>query len=247
MKVVILAGGYGSRLGNHTQTLPKPMIRVGDRPLLWHIMKIYAHYGFNDFVISLGYKADVVKEYFLNFEYYANDITLDLSSRKIMVHRREQSETWKVTLADTGLDTLKGARLKRVEHHLDSEINMLTYGDGVADIDIPALLAFHHRHGKALTITGVHPPSRFGEMLEQDNRVMRFEEKPQASCGRINGGYMVFNRSLLAELCSDLGCDLEHGAIERLVSRGEVIYSRNCQTLEVPRQSRGVSCFSKPV
>lgn len=227
MKVVILAGGYGSRLGNHTQVMPKPMIRVGGQPLLWHIMKIYSHYGFNDFLIGLGYKADIVKEYFLNFEHYTNDVTIDLAGNHVHVHRRCQPEPWKITLADTGVETLKGARLKRMAHHLEAEVNMLTYGDGVADINVPALLAFHRSHGKTLTITGVHPPSRFGEMLEKNDRVLRFEEKPQASCGRINGGYMVFNRPLLDELTANPDCDLEHGAIERLVGRGEVMMYRH--------------------
>ncbi len=227
MKVVILAGGYGSRLGNHTQTVPKPMIRVGGQPLLWHIMKIYSYFGFNDFLVALGYKADVVKEYFLNFDHYTNDVTVDLISGRARVHRRGTPEPWQVTLADTGLETLKGARLKRIAHHLNVEVNMLTYGDGVADLDIPALLAFHRAHGKTLTISGVHPPSRFGEMLEQEHRVLSFEEKPQASCGRINGGYMVFNRALLDELTTSPDCDLERGAIERLVGRGEVMMYRH--------------------
>ena len=226
MKVVILAGGYGSRLGNHTQAVPKPMIRVGGKPLLWHIMKIYSHFGFSDFLVSLGYKADVVKEYFLNFERYNNDFTIDLATGSVAVHDRERSEPWKVTLVDTGLDTLKGARIKRMENYLD-EVNMLTYGDGVADVNLPALLAFHKSHGKVLTISGVRPPSRFGEMVEAGDRVARFEEKPQASCGRINGGYMVFNRGLLEELTTDVNCDLEHGAIDRLVSREEVMMYRH--------------------
>lgn len=222
MKVVILAGGLGSRLGSQTQTVPKPMVRVGGKPLLWHIMKGYSYYGYNDFVVSLGYKADLIKEYFLNFERYTNDITVDLRNGDVQVHRKGAPEPWRVTLADSGVETLKGSRIKRVEQHLDAEVNMLTYGDGVADLDIPALVEFHKTHGKVLTISGVHPPSRFGEILEEGDRVVRFAEKPQASCGRINGGYMVFNRGLLDELNCDPDCDLEHGAIERLVAQNEV-------------------------
>jgi len=223
MKIIILAGGWGTRLGRQSQEIPKPMVSVGNRPILWHIMKIYSHYGFNDFVIALGVNAHVIKNYFLQYESYCKDFTIDISAQKIEYHNYHAEKDWKVTLIDTGLNTLKGARIKKLEKYLDSDINMVTYGDGVADIDMKALLNYHKTHRKTLTISGVRPPARFGELVEQDGRVISFEEKPQTSVGLINGGFMVFNKNLLDYLTSDEDCDFEIGPLGKLAREGEVM------------------------
>jgi len=228
MKILILAGGYGSRLGNITENIPKPMVTIGNKPILWHIMKTYSHYGFNQFIILLGYQGEKIKEYFFNYQMLNNDFTVDLANNNLSYHSRNNLEKWQVTLADTGLDTLKGGRIKRVEPYLDDEVNMLTYGDGVADIDIQALLTFHRSHGKMLTLTGVRPPSRFGELLVQGQQVLSFEEKPQVSAGMINGGFMVFNKELLNHLTPDKNCDFEFGVLETLARKGQVmVYSHH--------------------
>jgi len=223
MKVIILAGGWGSRLGTQTENIPKPMVEIGSKPVLWHIMKIYSCYGLNNFIISCGVKANVIKNYFMNYELYNEDLTIDMSSKEIAYHKKQNEQKWKVTLSDTGLNTLKGARIKRVEKYLDNEVNMVTYGDGVADINIKELLKFHKSHGKTITLTGVHPPARFGEIIEKDGKVISFEEKPQTSVGLINGGFMVFNKNLLEYLDDDEACDFEAGPLEELAKNGEVM------------------------
>ncbi|MBW1728782.1 MAG: glucose-1-phosphate cytidylyltransferase [Deltaproteobacteria bacterium] len=221
MKVVILAGGYGTRLGTISELIPKPMIEIGGRPILWHIMKIYAHYGYNKFVIALGYKGNMIKDYFYNLQSYNSDFTVNTATGKVVYHNGNPDE-WEVTLVNTGHDTLKGGRIKRLENYLD-EVNMLTYGDGVADINIPELLEFHNKHGKIVTITGVRPPSLFGEVIEKEGKVLSFEEKPQTSKGLINGGFMVFNKNMLDYLTPDEDCDFEFGPLEELAQRGEVM------------------------
>lgn len=223
MKTLILAGGYGSRLGNITESIPKPMVAIGGKPILWHIMKSYAHYGFNEFVILLGYQGMKIKEYFLNFHMLSHDFTLDLTTNSISYTNIKHFENWKVTLVDTGIDTLKGGRIKRAEHYLDGKVNMLTYGDGVSNVNIKELLEFHQSHGKMLTLTGVRPPSRFGELVTDGSRVLSFEEKPQISSGIINGGFMVFNNQLLSHLTPDKKCDFEFGVLEELAKKGEVM------------------------
>jgi len=227
MKVVILAGGYGSRLGNLSELIPKPMIEIGGRPIIWHIMKTYSHFGFNEFVLCLGYKGNVIKEYFLNSHYYNNDFTIDVKENSIKCHMKSTLDPFTVTLVDTGLNNLKGSRIKQIEKYLDDEINFLTYGDGVANVDITQLLAFHKSHGKMVTITGVKPPSMFGEMIEEDGLVLSFEEKPQTSKGLINGGYMVFNKGMLDFLSPDPNCDFEFGPLEQLVKAGQVMTYRH--------------------
>lgn len=226
MKVIILAGGYGSRLGPVSELIPKPMVEIGGRPIIWHIMKIYAHYGYNEFVIALGYKANVIKDYFYKLQSYNSNFTVNTATGEITYHNGNPDE-WKVTLVDTGVDTLKGGRIKRLEKYLD-DINMLTYGDGVSNIDIPKLIEYHKQHGKIVTITGVKPPSMFGEMLEKDGRVLSFEEKPQSNKGLINGGYMVFNKELLKYLSDDKDCDFEFGTLEKLAEEEQVMtYKHN--------------------
>lgn len=222
MKVIILAGGMGSRLGTLSDWIPKPMIEIGGKPILWHIMKIYSHYGFREFVICLGYKGHVIKDYFCRFNQYNSDFTVDLRSGDMRLENCPY-EDWRVTLAETGLDTLKGGRIKRVERYIDCDINMLTYGDGVANVDVKALVEFHKSHGRIITVTGVKPPSLFGEIVEEDGRVVAFEEKPQTSKGLISGGYMVFSRKLLDYLTPDKECDFEFGPLERLAREGQVM------------------------
>jgi glucose-1-phosphate cytidylyltransferase len=228
MKTLILAGGYGSRLGNITESIPKPMVTIGGKPILWHIMKIYSHFGFNDFVILLGYQGVKIKEYFFNYHMMNNDFTINLADNRIAYSGGNHIEKWKVTLVDTGIDTLKGGRIKRAEKYLGDDVNMLTYGDGVADVNIKELLEFHRSHGKILTLTGVRPPSRFGELMVSETRVLSFEEKPQVSSGMINGGFMVFNQELPARLTPDKDCDFEFGVLEDLAKEGQVmVYEHN--------------------
>lgn len=228
MKVVILAGGYGSRLGEITSIIPKPMIEVGGKPILWHIMKTYSYYGIKEFVICLGYKANVIKDYFLHYEANNSDFTIDFSDESITLHNYHDEKDWKVTLIDTGIDALKGARLKKIEKYLENDVNLLTYGDGVADINISELIKFHHNTGKMVTISGVHPPARFGELQAEGDTLTSFKEKAQTSVGIINGGYMVFNKALLGYLTEDDKCDLEYGVFEALADEGQIaVYKHN--------------------
>lgn len=222
MKVIILAGGFGSRLGTVTDLIPKPMIEVGGKPILWHIMKTYATYGYCDFIICLGYKGNVIKDYFLNFTERTCDATINLKSKHITYHN-QCDEDWNVTLAETGLNTLKGGRIKRIEKYLDEDINLLTYGDGVANVDIDDLVAYHRSHNRVVTTTGVHPPSRFGEIVQDEGRILSFKEKPQTSKGFINGGFMVFDRRMLDYLTTDENCDFEFNTLEKLAAQGEVM------------------------
>ena len=222
MKVIILSGGWGTRLGRLTELIPKPMVFIGGKPILWHIMKIYSYYGYNDFIICLGVKGDIIKDYFYHYNMKNKDFIIDLSNRNIKYYSNND-ENWKVSLIDTGLNTLKGGRIKRVEKFLDTDINLLTYGDGVGDIDIPKLVEFHKSHGKIITLTGVHPPSRFGELNQKNGKVLKFQEKPQTSVGLINGGFMVFNKKLLNYLTPDDDCDFEFGPLEQLTKKGEVM------------------------
>ena len=228
MKVIILAGGWGSRLGQLTETIPKPMVKIGDKPILWHIMKYYAYYGYNDFIISAGVKAQVIKEYFLNYDTYTQNFTKDFSNDKLIIHNKTNEIDWRVTVIDTGLNTLKGARIKRLKHFLEGPTHMVTYGDGLSEINIKELIDFHKSHKKTVTISGVHPPARFGEIVEENSQVTSFVEKPQTSVGMINGGFMVFNNNLLDYLTEDEDCDFEFNALEKLASIGEVmVYKHN--------------------
>ena len=245
MKVIILAGGWGTRLGQMSELIPKPMVPIGGKPILWHIMKIYASYGYKDFVLPLGYKAENIKEYFYNYNAYSNDYTINLGTKKIRKIYNHNETDWNVTLVDTGLNTLKGGRIKRVEKYLDDEINMLTYGDGVADIDINKLLEFHEAHNKTVTVTGVHPSSRFGEFEEIDDRVVSFTEKPKSVKSYINGGFMVFNRELLNYLTEDEDCDFEFGALEELAHEGQVMVYKHEGEWECMDHERDVQYLNK--
>lgn len=219
-KVVILCGGKGTRLREQTEFMPKPLVDIGGRPILWHIMKIYAHYGYQSFLCCLGYKGEMIKQYFLNYEYMSNDfmVTIGYKNREIIMDQEEKE--WSVTLADTGLETMTGGRIKRIEKYINSENFMVTYGDGVANINIDELEKFHLEKGKIATVTGVHPISRFG-IIERnaDGMVERFREKPQVD-EVINGGFFVFNKKIFDYL--DLNCVLEKDPMEQLAQDKEL-------------------------
>ncbi|MCD4731756.1 MAG: glucose-1-phosphate cytidylyltransferase [Bacteroidales bacterium] len=245
MKVIIFAGGWGSRLGQLTDFVPKPMIKIGNKPILWHIMKIYSSFGFNEFIIALGVKGEVIKEYFYKYEAMNSDFTINLKDKSIKYLNNHDETNWKVTLVDTGLNTLKGGRIKRLEHLLNSDTNMLTYGDGLAEIDIKKLHEFHMSHGKIVTLTGVHPPARFGELIVQDDKVNIFSEKSQTSTGMINGGFMVFNKELLNYLNAEEDCDFEKGALEELAMKGEVMVYKDVNNWECMDHERDVVHLNK--
>ena len=203
MKVVILAGGYGSRLSEETRYRPKPMVEIGEKPILWHIMKEYYHYGFDEFIILLGYKQEYIKDYFNNYFIHNSDVTFDMKNNDIIIHNKN-SEKWKVTLVDTGLDTMTGGRLKRVEKLLDNETFMLTYGDGVCDIDLKKLLRYHKKNKTIATITSVQVKERFGILkIDDNNKIKEFKEKKQEDGQWINGGYMVFESEIFKYLDDD--------------------------------------------
>ena len=240
MKAVILAGGLGSRLSEETVVRPKPMVEIGGRPILWHILNIFSCYGVNEFIICLGYRAEVVKEYFLNFYAFTSNITVDLASGGTTIHRGN-APMWKVHLVDTGQNTQTGGRIKRIGSWLgEDETFMATYGDGVADIDIRALLRFHEAHGKLATVTTVRPPARFGQMLIDGQQVQEFSEKPQTGEGWINGGFFVLNRKVLDFVDGDATL-WEREPMERLARAGELMAYRHegfWQPMDTLREKR---------
>lgn len=226
MKVVILCGGLGTRLSEETQVRPKPMVDVGDRPILSHIMQIYSRHGFNEFVLALGYKGEVIKDYFLNYHARQSDLTIQLKSGKVE-YSRPTAEDWTVTLVDTGQATQTGGRLLRLRPQVEpTGTFMLTYGDGVANINVKDLLAFHRSHGRLATVTAVRPPARFGDLRIENERVMQFEEKPQAGEGWINGGFFVFEPSVFDYLDDD-STILERSPLERLAADGQLMAYRH--------------------
>ena len=228
--VVILCGGLGTRLREETEFMPKPMVVIGKKPILWHIMKIYAHYGFRKFIFCLGYKGEMIKEYFIHYEMMNNDVTIRLGSNKgIKIHNGNNEENWEITLCDTGAKALKGARIKKIEKYIDTDQFMVTYGDGVADIDIGELLKFHISHGKIATVTGVRPKFlKFGELNIQEGRVARFTEKPKYTGNYVNGGFFVFNRSLFDYLEDRDDCELETEPLDQISQQGELmVYKHN--------------------
>lgn len=221
MKVIILAGGLGTRLQEETVIKPKPMVEIGGRPILWHILKHYTHHNFNDFFIALGYKGEVIKEYFLNYYYLNSNMTIDLATGKVETQDC-RSENWKINLIDTGLNTNTGARVKRLRKYVQDDTFMVTYGDGVSNVDLKALLAFHRAHGRLATVTAVRPPARYGGLLFNGDEVVRFTEKPQAGEGWINGGYMVFEPGMFNYLNGD-DTDLSADTLEKLAAEGELM------------------------
>lgn len=223
--VVILCGGKGTRLREETEFRPKPMITVGDRPLIWHIMKTYSHYGFKDFMLCLGYKGEMIREYFFNYDWNHNDVLLNLGDKTVtkLNHGHDESD-WKLWLIDTGAETMTGGRLKRMTPYLrqmDSDIFLATYGDGVCNVNVEAVLDFHRSHGKLATITAVRPPSRFGELVIEDSMVSAFQEKPQTSEGWINGGYFVLSRKVL-DLIEGDSTIFEAAPLKTLAALGEL-------------------------
>ena len=245
MKAVILAGGFGTRISEESDTKPKPMVEIGGRPLLWHIMKIYAHFGVRDFVICLGYKGYVIKEFFFNYYHHMSDITIDLRTGQHEI-LSSQAEDWKITLVDTGPETLTGGRLKRVAPHLGRETFCMTYGDGLADIDIGAELAFHRKHGKLATVTAVQPPGRFGVLnIDSDQRVSSFEEKPSDEAGWINGGFFILEPEVIPYIDGD-GTSWEKAPLSGLARDGQMAAFRHtgfwqpCDTLRDKRELEAI-------
>jgi len=222
MKVVLLAGGLGTRLSEETVLKPKPMVEIGGSPILWHIMKIYASYGFNDFVICLGYKGYVIKEYFANYFLHQSDVTFDMAENKLEIHN-SQAEPWKVTLVDTGYDTFTGGRIKRVKKYLNNEPFLLTYGDGVGNVDIKSLVNFHKVHNKLVTVTAVQPSGRFGALnISDSDHVLSFMEKPKGDGAWINGGFFVCQPEVL-DYISDDSTIFEKEPLENIASDGQMV------------------------
>lgn len=222
IKTIILCGGLGTRLSEETQTKPKPMVDIGGRPILWHIMKIYERHGFNDFSLALGYRGESIKDYFLSYHARLSDLTVHLKSGQVDYYN-PTAEDWKVSLIDTGINTMTGGRLLRLKNHLQSKGTfMLTYGDGVSDLNIKALLAFHQAHGKLATVTAVRPSARFGGMHIGDGKVLNFKEKPQSGEGWINGGFFVFEPGIFDYLADDTTV-LEKSPLENLVKDNQLM------------------------
>ncbi len=222
MKVAILAGGVGTRLVEETEIKPKPMVEVGGQPILWHIMKHYDHYGFRNFVIALGYRGEVIKRYMVEYCSLANNMTVDLSNGKVELHSDVPRLDWKVELVGTGLETLTGGRIKRLKPYLGDRTFMLTWGDGISDVDLKKLLAFHRSHGKLATLTAVRPPARFGKLSLQGDRVAMFEEKPQLGEGWINGAFFVLEPGIFDYIEGDK-TQWEYEPLERLAQDGQLM------------------------
>ena len=225
MKVILLAGGFGTRLTEYTETLPKPMVRIGGKPILWHIMKTYAHFGHTNFYIALGYKAEVIKEYFLHYKTMNADFTVDLGEGTVTSHQLDELD-WKVTLVDTGLHTMTGGRVRRMKPYIGNETCLLTYGDGLSNVDLNQLITFHKSHGKMITVTAVHPRARFGELEMKEEQVTSFQEKPQTGQGWINGGYFVIEPEFFELIDKDMTI-LEKKPLERVAQMGELMAFRH--------------------
>tara|TARA_B100001971_G_scaffold209074_1_gene231992 strand:- start:184 stop:963 length:780 start_codon:yes stop_codon:yes gene_type:complete len=224
MRVVILCGGMGTRLREETEFRPKPMVKIGAKPILWHIMKHYAHYGFNKFVLCLGYKGEVIKEYFYHYMLHNNNVTIKLGKdRQVTLHENSEAENWEVTLVDTGDSALKGARIHKAKKYIDEDYFMVTYGDGVSNINIKQLIEFHKEHGKVATVTGVNPRYSYGLIKENKGKVISFIEKPKIEEGLVNGGFFVFRKNFFDYLSQDDDCDFEIGPLEQLSSKGELM------------------------
>ncbi|QEY34757.1 glucose-1-phosphate cytidylyltransferase [Caproiciproducens galactitolivorans] len=223
MKAVILAGGFGTRISEESHLKPKPMIEIGDQPILWHIMKYYSYYGVNDFIICAGYKQHIIKEYFANYYLHRSDITFDFTANNHITVHNNVAEPWKVTVVDTGLNTMTGGRIKRVKNYIGNETFMMTYGDGVCDVDLNKLLAFHKQHGKLATMTAIQPGGRFGTLeIQNDFTISRFAEKRKEDGGWINGGFMVLDPKVI-DYIEDDSTTFEREPLERLSSEGQLV------------------------
>jgi glucose-1-phosphate cytidylyltransferase len=225
MKVIILAGGLGTRLSEYTEVIPKPMIRIGGRPMLWHIMKIYSHFGIKDFYLALGYKSEVVKNYFLTYKELHSNITVDLENNSVSFHQTDDLN-WRITMVDTGANTMTGGRVKNLKDFIGNETCMMTYGDGLANINIDELLKFHKMHGKLITITTVQPQSRYGELSIKKDKVTSFKEKPQNNNGWINGGFFIFEPEFF-DLIKDDSTILEKTPLEKAAETGQLMAYRH--------------------
>ena len=225
MKVVILAGGFGTRISEESHLRPKPMIEIGGRPILWHIMKSYSHYGFNEFIICAGYKQDFIKDYFYNYYMRCSDVTFDYTNGGGMTIHNTDTDPWKVTVVDTGLNTMTGGRIKRIKDYVNGETFMLTYGDGVTDAPIDRILEFHRKHGKAATLTAVHPAGRFGMMDVSGDSVKAFREKNKSDVGWVNGGYMVLEPEVFDYIAGD-DTTFEKEPLEDLSRDGQLMAYR---------------------
>jgi len=226
MKIAILAGGFGTRLSEETMVKPKPMVEIGGKPILWHILKIYEHYGFKEFVIALGYKGVAIKEYFLNYYMLNNDITVFLKDGTTKTKNEKNNEDWIIHLVDTGIQTNTGGRIRRLRDVIGNETFMATYGDGVADINLKELLSFHKKEGRIATVTAVRPPARFGEMILKENKVFKFTEKPQTGEGWINGGFFILEPEVFDYLEGD-NTSLEKYALEKLAKDNQLSVHRH--------------------
>lgn len=225
MKVVILAGGLGTRLAEETLIKPKPMVEIGGKPILWHIMNIYGAHGFKDFIVACGYKGEIIKEYFSRFYLHHADVTFDLGQRTETIHNHNGPD-WRISLIDTGLTTQTGGRIKRLQRWIDPETFMMTYGDGVGNVNISALLAFHKSHGRLATVTAVRPPSRFGGLVFNGDQIVEFSEKPQVAEGWINGGFMVLEPGVFDFIKGD-ETPFERESMERLAAEGQLMAFRH--------------------
>jgi glucose-1-phosphate cytidylyltransferase len=224
MDVIILCGGKGTRLSEETVTKPKPMVEIGGMPILWHIMKIYSYYGFNRFILALGYKGDQIKQYFYNYKITGTDFSLKLDPEHDIEYLKHSNEkNWEIVFVDTGKETLKGGRIKRIEEHIKTDQFHLTYGDGVSDINLIDLIDFHDSHDCIGTVTAVRPPSRFGELnINANSSVLELQEKPQMGKGLINGGFFIFNKKILSYLTKDENCDFEFGPLQKIARDGQL-------------------------
>ena len=225
MKVIILAGGFGTRLSEYTESIPKPMVPIGGKPILWHIMKTYAHFGHKDFYIALGYKSEVIKEYFIDYRTLNTDFTVDLATGDVTPHQLNDVD-WNVTMVDTGLNTMTGGRIKRIQPFMGNETFLLTYGDGLSDVNLDTLIKFHKSHGKMITMTAVRPAARFGELKLDRDQVTRFEEKPQLHEGWINGGFFVMESEFM-ELFEGDDIMLEREPLVTAAKQGELMAYRH--------------------
>ena len=224
MDAVILCGGKGTRFSEETINKPKPMIEIGGKPILWHIMKTYSHFGVNRFILALGYKGEQIKQYFYNYKITGADFSLRLDpEEKIKILNHSDEKDWEIVFVDTGEETLKGGRIKRLDKYIKSDLFHLTYGDGVCDLDINKLVDFHNSHDRLGSVTAVRPPSRFGELnINENNTVIELEEKPQMGKGLINGGFFIFDKQMLSYLSEDEDCDFEFGPLQKIASEGQL-------------------------
>jgi|TARA_B100001093_G_scaffold460163_1_gene473786 glucose-1-phosphate cytidylyltransferase len=247
MKAIILAGGLGSRLGNLTESIPKPMVKIDNKPIIYHIMSSFSKYGINDFIIALGYKSEVIKDYFLNFKERNSNFNINLNSGKIK-YFNDIPNNWNISLVDTGINTMTGGRVKKLQEYINEENFLLTYGDGLCNVNIKKLIDFHKAHGKAATVTAVRPNARFGELLIEGDTVKSFKEKPQTDKGRINGGYFVFNKTFFDYINDDDHTVLEASPLEKATEEDELRAFKHdgfWQCMDTPRDKDLLEQLSK--